>query len=75
VEKPSRILDGAVEESQFAADNDTTTRTLARYRNEPDGLPYFVWSGRVYYDVQAAREWLRSRMKRRNPRRGGGRAA
>jgi hypothetical protein len=60
------ILDGWVDEDQFAADNQVAKRTVARYRNQPSGLPYVEWGGKVYINVQAAREWLQSRLKRRN---------
>ncbi len=46
-----------------------TTRTLRRYENEPDGLPYVIVGGRKYRPVKACAEWLARRMRRPNPRR------
>jgi len=60
------ILDGYVPEEDFAAAHDVNPRTVARYRNQPDGLPYVKWGGRVFIDVNGAREWLAKRTIRRN---------
>lgn len=60
------ILEGYASEEDFAAANDINPRTIARYRNQPDGLPYVKWAGRVYIDVDGAREWLAKRAIRRN---------
>ena len=63
------ILDGFAPEEDFARDNGgLCRRTLARYRNQPDGLPYARWGGRVYIDVNAARDWLAKRATSRNQR-------
>jgi hypothetical protein len=64
------ILDGYVPEEDFAATHGVNPRTIARYRNQPDGMPYVKWGGRVYIPIQEAREWLRKRTVRRNQRRG-----
>ncbi len=64
------ILDGYVKEPVFAADNNISHRTSARYRLM--GLPYLVWGGEVYINVEGAREWLLDRTRQRNqPRRRG----
>jgi len=56
-------------EEVWAARHGITPRTAARYRNEPDGLPYLKWGGRVFIPTEQAAEYIRSRVKRRNPRR------
>jgi len=60
------ILDGYVPEEDFAAAHDVNPRTVARYRNQPNGLPYVKWGGRVFIDVNGAREWLGEKTIRRN---------
>jgi hypothetical protein len=60
----SSILDGYVKESVFAADNNISHRTSARYRLM--GLPYLVWGGEVYINIAGARDWLMARTRRRN---------
>jgi hypothetical protein len=64
MENNSNILSGYVRQSRFAVDNDTCERTIARYRSM--GLPFLMWSGEVWIHVEGAREWLESRVKRRN---------
>jgi hypothetical protein len=60
------ILEGYVREEDFAAANEINVRTVARYRNQPDGLPHVKWGGRVFIDVAGAREWLAKQTIRRN---------
>lgn len=64
------ILDDYIHDSDAAAEIHVTTRTTARYRNEPDGLPYYVIGGRIYYHKDEFRDWLRKRVRKPNPRRG-----
>lgn len=63
------ILDGYDPEAAFAAGHKISIRTTARYRNQPDGLPYVMFGGKVYIPRDEAKEWLRSRIKRPNQRR------
>ncbi len=44
-------------------------RTIARYENEPDGLPSVMIGGRKYFRRLAVVEWLKKREHRPNPRR------
>lgn len=46
-----------------------TRRTLYRYDNQPDGLPYWIVCGRKYRGVKASAEWLAKRQHSPNPRR------
>ena len=61
------ILGGFATEAEFAKANDIHPRTLARYRNQPNGMPHIRWGGKIYIDVAGAREWLHKRVVRRNP--------
>lgn len=69
MEWTASILEGAAKESVFAAANNISQRTVARYRNQPDGLPFFIWGGEIYIPLEDAKVWLRSRVKRPNSRR------
>ena len=52
---------------------DATTRpaprTLAKWRAQPDGLPFTKIGGKVLYHIPTVRDWLMQRMTRPNPRR------
>jgi hypothetical protein len=51
----STLLDGYIAEDELAAEpNAPCKRTLARYRAEPDGLPYMRFRGRVYIPIKEA---------------------
>jgi hypothetical protein len=63
------VLAGYVEQVKFAAEVQVSERTVARYRNLPDGLPYLPFGGKIYIPIEEAREWLKSRVKRPNQRR------
>lgn len=63
------ILAGYLTEQDFADGAKISVRTVARYRSMPDGLPYVEFGGRIYIPIEDAREWLRNRVKRPNPRR------
>ncbi|WP_194393866.1 hypothetical protein [Bradyrhizobium sp. CCBAU 51765] len=63
------ILAGYITEAAFAASAEVTTRTISRYRNQPDGLPFLKLGGRVLIPVEDAREWLRARVVHPNVRR------
>ncbi|MGY3445635.1 helix-turn-helix domain-containing protein [Bradyrhizobium sp. USDA 4473] len=63
------ILTGYITESQFADGAKISVRTVIRYRNQPDGLPYLKFGRRIYIPFDEARDWLRARVKRPNARR------
>jgi hypothetical protein len=63
------ILAGYVEQGRFAKEINSSTRTVARYRNLPNGLPWLMLSGRVYIPVAEAKTWLADRVHRPNSRR------
>ena len=54
---------------QFADAVDRETRTVRRWLNQPNGLPYTRIGNRILIHIPTAREWLFSRIKHPNPRR------
>jgi hypothetical protein len=66
------ILEGYVQQAQFAADNGISERTVKRYRDQPDGLPWVAFGGKVFIPILEAGEWLRRRVRHPNPRRRAG---
>ncbi|WP_338690432.1 hypothetical protein V5279_28990 [Bradyrhizobium sp. 26S5] len=63
----ANILDGYIEESQFAALNGISRRTSQRYRDMPDGLPHVRFGGQIFIPIEGSKQWLKDRVKRRNP--------
>jgi hypothetical protein len=63
------ILDGYQFEGDFATDCGVTRRTVWRYRQEPDGLPWVQFGGKVYINIEGGKKWLARRARQRNPRR------
>ena len=53
----------------FAAEVDRDPRTVRRWLNQPDGLPFARIGNRILIHIPTAREWLLSRVRHRNPRR------
>lgn len=63
------ILDDYIHEADAATDLGVTQRTMWRYRNQPDGLPYYEIGGRIYFHKEELDDWLRNNCARRpNPR-------
>jgi hypothetical protein len=52
----------------FAEEVDRDPRTVRRWLNEPDGLPYTRIGNRILIHIPTAREWLFSRMHHRTRR-------
>ena len=63
------LSDEYVAEDDWASAHNVNRRTVKRYRDEPDGLPYVRFGGRIFIHNPSAREWLLRRTKRPNPRR------
>jgi len=63
------VLAGFAPEPVWAEEHHLHRRTVANYRAQPNGLPYVLFGGKVYIPIEEAREWLKSRVKRPNPRR------
>jgi hypothetical protein len=63
------ILAGYSDQEEFSRVNNISPRTIARYRNQVDGLPWVTFGGRVFIPLAEAAEWLRSQIRRPNKRR------
>jgi hypothetical protein len=65
-----QVLDDFLDLAPFAAQVDRHVRTVRRWLDQPDGLPYTRLGNRILIHVPTAREWmLGSQMRRPNPRR------
>ena len=71
---PDEVLAGYVDKPALAKAFKKSERTIDRWRNQPDGLPYTTAGATVLFDVSVARGWLKSRMTRPNRRRASARA-
>jgi hypothetical protein len=65
----SDILEDFLDLEPFAQQVDRDPRTVRRWMNEPDGLPYTRIGNRILVHVPTAREWIFGRMRKPNTRR------
>jgi hypothetical protein len=65
-----KILDDFMDLEPFAAEVDRDPRTVRRWMNQPNGLPFTRLGNRLLIHVPTARDWMLSRMRRPNPRAG-----
>jgi hypothetical protein len=66
---PEPLLADYLDRATLARELGCHQRTIARYENQPDGLPASLIAGRKYYRRAAVLEWLGSRERRPNPTR------
>ena len=66
----TEFLDDFADLEPFAAKVGRDPRTVRRWLNEPDGLPYTRIGNRILIHLPSAKAWLLHRMKRPNPLRG-----
>jgi hypothetical protein len=69
---PGNLLQDFVDLEPLAAQVNRTTRTVRRWIDEPNGLPYTRIGSRILIHMPTAREWLLNRVRQRNPRRRSG---
>ncbi len=58
----------------FAAEVNRDPRTVRRWMNQPDGLPYTKIGNRILVHLPTAKAWIFGRMRKPNPRRVSGAA-
>jgi hypothetical protein len=68
----TKFLDLYAPEAAWAVEHNVSQRTVKRYRDAPNGLPYLVWGGEIYIPRHEGAEYIRARVKRRNQRRRSG---
>ena len=54
--------------AEWAQGHGISHRTSARYRALPNGLPFLIFGGSIWIPKREGREWIASRVQRRNPR-------
>lgn len=60
---PIGLLDDYAEIEVFARDVKRTGRTVLRWMEEPNGLPYTILGRTRLIHIPAARAWLRAKMR------------
>jgi hypothetical protein len=63
------VLDGYVDVVPFAQEVERSPRTILRWMDGPDGLPYSKIGNRRLIHVEGAKAWVRGRMRNPNPSR------
>jgi hypothetical protein len=63
----SRFLSDFVTIDELAKDLGRHPRTLIRWTQEPDGLPFTSIGKQKFVHIPAWQAWVMSRMKQRNP--------
>ena len=58
-----QLLDDFLELPAFAAEVKRHPRTVRRWLDEPDGLPYTNYGNTIIIHVPTARDWLMRRMR------------
>jgi hypothetical protein len=59
-----RLLDDYLDLEPFAKEIDRHPRTVRRWLDQPDGLPYTRIGNRILIHIPTAREWIFGRMRR-----------
>jgi hypothetical protein len=59
----TNLLQDYLDLEPFAAEMKRDPRTVRRWLNKPDGLPYTRVGNRILIHVPTAREWIFSRMQ------------
>ncbi len=65
----SAILDEYLTRQELARELRVASRTIIRYQNQPNGLPYTKMGGRILYRRASVLAWLQANELRPNPRR------
>jgi hypothetical protein len=68
------ILSDYAEIEAFAEEVKRAPRTVIRWMDEPNGLPFTKLGNRRLIHIPSARDWMLARIRRPNPRRRNARA-
>jgi hypothetical protein len=63
------LLTDFVEDDALAEELDRHPRTIKRWPDQPDGLPFVRLGNRRLYHVPTVRDWPMRRLRKPNPRR------
>jgi excisionase family DNA binding protein len=63
------LLSAYLTRNQLAAELNVTTRTVARWQAQPDGLPFTMLGSRTLYKRASVLAWIESHERQPNPRR------
>ncbi len=63
------LLSDYLTRDQLAAELHVAPRTVARWQDQPNGIPYVEMGGRVLYRRQSVMAWIESLERRPNQRR------
>ena len=63
------LLSDYLTRKELAAELNVTTRTIARWQTQADGLPHTRLGGRPLFKISSVLEWIDSRERQPNPRR------
>ena len=63
------LLSDFLDLEPFAKQVGRNPRTVRRWLDQPDGLPYTRIGNRILIHIPTARDWIFGRMRGRNPRR------
>jgi excisionase family DNA binding protein len=66
---PADILDGYIDLDPLAAELGRNPRTIMRWTEQPDGLPFVRLGRRILFKRESVREWIAAREHKPNPRR------
>ena len=67
--EPADLLDDYIDIEPFAKEVKRSPRTVLRWMDEPNGLPYSRIGNRRIIHVPTARDWIFGRMRNRSVRR------
>lgn len=63
------LLDEYLSRQKLALELERSEKTIARWENLPDGLPFTLLGGRKLYKKSSVIAWIESRERKPNPRR------
>jgi hypothetical protein len=63
----SHLLNEFLDLAPFAKEVGRCERTVRRWLDQPDGLPYARIGNRILIHIPTARDWIFSRLKKPNP--------
>ena len=65
-----KFLEGLEHIDEFAREVKRTVRTVKRWTDLPDGLPFVKLGRDTFIPIDLGRGWIRRRIIHRNPRKG-----